>query len=87
MTSGLVRVYAILAAVVVFFVTWAAVAAQPWREATADPRVAALEARRAHLQLEAARVQRILDERHAAYRAALVPRVVEMPAVVSTHSS
>jgi len=45
MTDHVARLYALALALVVFFVTWAAVAAHPWATAKPDPRVAALAAR------------------------------------------
>ena len=74
MTSA-ARTYGLLAAVVVFFLAWAVVAAHPWRRAAAvDPRIAALDTRRAALRWEARRVQRVVDRRWAAYRVALARR-------------
>lgn len=70
------RVYAVVAAVLVFFVAWAAVAAHPWqrRSAAPDPRVAELQALRLRLARQSVAVQRILDRRFAAYAAALRER-------------
>jgi hypothetical protein len=55
MTSGLGRIYAIAAAIVVFFLSWAIIAARPWvqaPEAKADHRLAALDQRNVyHAQL------------------------------------
>ncbi|MGZ4332653.1 MAG: hypothetical protein ACXVRJ_00050 [Gaiellaceae bacterium] len=74
MTSGLVRLYAALVAIVCFFVAWAAVAAHPWREASRDPRLAALDERRAQVRHEAAHTRRVLARRYAAYRVAFRER-------------
>lgn len=75
MTKHVVRLYSLVAGVVVFFVAWAAVAAHPWQTtAAADPRLAALTARQQALQKESTRVKQILDRRFAAYRAALSSR-------------
>lgn len=74
MTDQLARLYALLVGIVVFFVTWAAVAAHPWRTAAPDPRLAALAARRAHVRSEAIHVRRVLAQRYAAYRVALRAR-------------
>lgn len=73
MTSGLVRLYALVVAVLVFFVTWAIVAAHPWqtRRATPDPRLATLDARRRALRAESVRVRRVLTHRWQLYRVAL----------------
>jgi hypothetical protein len=73
MTSS-ARLYAVLAAIVVFFLAWATVAAHPWRKAAVDPRLAALEQRRAALRQESLRIRRVLDRRWAAYRVAFARR-------------
>ena len=76
MTSAPVRLYAVVAAVLVFFVAWAVVAAHPWQRRTAapDPRVAQLQALRLRLSRQSIEVQRVLDRRFAAYAAALQER-------------
>jgi hypothetical protein len=75
MTDHVARVYALVAAVLVFFLVWAGVAAHPWRSTAAqDPRVTAVAARQLRLQQESLRVKRVLDRRWAAYRAALRER-------------
>jgi hypothetical protein len=74
MTSA-ARIYALLLALVLFFLTWATVAAHPWgRTAAPDPRMAALEQRRVALRHEAIRVRRVLERRWAAYRVARANR-------------
>lgn len=89
MTSQLARVYAALAAVVAFFLAWAAVAAHPWAAKTArDPRLVALEARRQRVQAESLRVKRIVEARAArAATAAPAVRVVNLPPLVMTRTS
>ncbi len=76
MTSHAARLYALAAAVLVFFVSWAAIAARPWASPAAkqDPRIAALAAREQRLRAESIAVKRILDRRWAAYRSALARR-------------
>jgi len=77
MTSHVARLYALVTAVVVFFVAWATVAAHPWRaqKTTAqDPRVAALQLRQQRVRAESLAVQRVLDRRWATYRAQLAAR-------------
>lgn len=76
MTSTPVRVYAVVAAALVFLVSWAVVAAHPWqtRTAAADPNLHTLQVLRARLQRQSLEVQRILDRRWAAYHAALRER-------------
>jgi hypothetical protein len=87
MTNHVVRLYALALAVIVFFVTWAAVAARPWPAPTAaDTRLAALDAREQRLRERSAAVQRIL-EREPAATATTPARVVSAPAVTETQSS
>jgi hypothetical protein len=89
MTSHVGRLYATAVAVVVLFLAWAAIAAQPWAPAAQDPRVRALAAREQRVRQESIRVQRIVDLRWAAYRGALArrkalaarPTIVQAPAV------
>jgi hypothetical protein len=77
MTSA-TRLYALVLAVLVFFLAWAAVAARPWAAesgpAPADPRVAQLAAREERLREQGAEVQRIIDARWGAYERALSTR-------------
>ena len=103
MTSQLARLYVLVVGVLVFFVTWAAVAAHPWAAKPAqDPRIAALAARQHRLQIDAVRVRRIVDARWTIYRRRLAAqhataaslartrpsvRVVNLPALVVTRSS
>ena len=84
MTSHVARLYALAAGVLVFFVTWAGVAAHPWqtRAATAqDPRLAALQVREQRLRAESLAVKRIVDRRWAVYRAHLALRRHEIAAI------
>lgn len=74
MTDTSHRTYAVVLALVVFFVTWAAVAARPWAAAKPDPRLVALAQREQRLRADARIVQRIVDRRMAAYRVALRQR-------------
>ena len=100
MTNHVVRLYAAAAALVVFFVTWVAIAAHPWVAPPADPRLTALTQREQRLQRDAKLVQLIVDRRWAVYRAALAQsktappaavapsvRVVTLPPVATTRSS
>ena len=87
MTDHVARLYATALAIVVFFLSWAAVAAQPWGhepEAKADPRLAQLDRRAEKLRQRQARVQRRLDRRFAAYRVALARRQAEIAALQAT---
>lgn len=84
MTSHVARLYALVAAVLVFFVAWAAIAAHPWRtktSAAADPRVATLQIREQRLRAEALAVKRVVDRRWAAYRAQLALRKREIASI------
>lgn len=69
------RLYAVVVAVLVFFVAWAAVAARPWATTTkSDPRLAALAKREQQLRTDARLVKLVVDKRFATYRAALAQR-------------
>jgi hypothetical protein len=72
MTSGshTGRLYAIAAAVLVFFLAWAVIAAHPWAsvQAARDPRLVALTKREQKLRREAKLVKRVVDRRFADYR-------------------
>lgn len=84
MTSHAARLYALVAAVLVFFVAWAAIAAHPWQTQQAvkqDPRLVALQLREQRLRADARAVQRVLDRRWAAYRAQLAVRKRQIVAV------
>jgi hypothetical protein len=77
MTSHVARLYALALALLVFFLTWAAVAAHPWAttsSVSADPRLAALAAREQRVQRESVAVRRIVDHRWAVYRSKLQAR-------------
>ncbi len=81
MTSHVGRLYAAAGALLAFFVLWATVAAHPWVSSpAADPRLAALAQRERHLRADAALVQKVVDRRYAAYRAALASRRSEIAA-------
>lgn len=89
MTSHIGRLYASAIAIVVLFLAWAAIAAQPWVPPSQDPRAQALAAREQRIRQESIRVQQIVDRRWATYRRALAqrkalaarPTVVQAPAV------
>ncbi len=85
MTSHVGRLYAAAIAIVVLFLSWAAIAARPWKPASADPRLAALTAREQRIRQESIRVQRIVDARWAAYRKEVAQRkaLAARPAVVA----
>jgi hypothetical protein len=84
MTSHVARLYALVAAVLVFFVAWGAIAAHPWRttsSASTDPRLAALQLREQRLRAESLAVKRIVDRRWAAYRVQLALRNRDIAAI------
>jgi hypothetical protein len=68
MTSHVGRLYAIALALVVFFLTWAVVAAKPWASQSSDPRLAALVVREQRLRVQSALVQQVVSASWAAYR-------------------
>lgn len=77
MTNSLGRSYTIALAVVVFFLSWAVIAARPWAEAPAakiDPRIAALNARERRLSKDAIEIRAIVQKRWAVYRVRLINR-------------
>jgi hypothetical protein len=80
MTDTSHRLYAVVFAVVVFFVSWAAVAAKPWATAKPDPRLTALAQREQRLRVDARLVQRVVDKRMAAYQLALRARNAQIAA-------
>ena len=83
MTSHAGRLYAVALALLVFFLTWATVAAHPWsRRSTprVDPRAAPLAAREQRLRHESLVVARIVRHRWAVYRAQLHARLHEIAA-------
>ena len=88
MTSS-ARIYSVALALLVFFLTWAAVAAKPWigsaESSAPDVRVAELAAREDQLQARGAEVQRILDERWATYDSQLTQRNEEIEAMRTSH--
>jgi hypothetical protein len=100
MTNHVVRLYTLACAVLLLFVSWAAIAARPWAaddNAKADPRWAALAAREKRLRQDAVYVGRTVAKRWRIYRArraarAVVPaapsvRVVNLPPVTATRTS
>jgi hypothetical protein len=84
MTSHTGRLYSLALALVVFFLTWAVIAARPWTSAKADPRLAALATREQRLRRESAVVRRIVARRWAAYRRELKARRAQIAAVAQT---
>jgi hypothetical protein len=100
MTNHVVRLYTASAAIVVFFVAWAGIAARPWVTPAPDPQVAALAQRQQRLQRDAGLVRLITARRAAADRAARIAaqaaapaapaptvRIVHLPPLTSTRTS
>jgi hypothetical protein len=102
MTSHVARLYTASVAIVVFFLAWVGVAANPWGSTAGDPQLAALAAREQEVRAESLAVQRIVNARWAAYRSELARRhaldaaqaappppvrVVTLPPVTITRSS
>ena len=87
MTDHVARLYALALAVVVFFVSWAAIAARPWQRAAADPRLALLAQRDAQLEREAALVRRVVAAQHRRTAAAPAVRIVNLPPLTITRTS
>jgi hypothetical protein len=54
------RLYAMAIAILVFFLIWAAVAAQPWKTAAPDPRLQQIALRQQALRRETALVNQVL---------------------------
>ena len=81
MTSHVGRLYALAVALLVLFLIWTAVAAQPWAApAPQDARLAALAAREQRVQIQSIAVRRIVQQRWAVYRKQLRTRSREIAA-------
>jgi hypothetical protein len=83
MTKPVGRLYATALALVLFFLTWAVVAAKPWTTADtpSDPRLQALALREKLLRQEAKSVNRVVARRWALYRRELAARRKQIAAV------
>lgn len=84
MTSHQGRLYVLALGLVVFFVSWAVVAAHPWASATPDPRLRGLAVREAQLRQEAKLVQKVVAVRWAKYRGELKLRRAEIARVAAS---
>jgi len=77
--SETARLYTIATVLLVFFLTWAAIAAHPWTGpdpvSKADPRAAAIAAREAHLLHRTRVARRVLTARWTRYQRRLAHRV------------
>lgn len=87
MTDRVTRLYVLVVAVLVFAVTWAAVAARPWAAAKPDPRLAALTQRERQLRVDAQLVQQIVAARSSVYRSALANNRQQVAATRSVASA
>jgi len=88
MTNHVVRLYAFAGALLVLFLTWAAIAARPWAAhvpAKADPRWAALAAREQKLRHESIVAQRVVAKRWRVYRVQLAARQRAISAAAQRH--
>ena len=74
MTDTSHRTYAVVLALVVFVVFFAALSLKPWPAPPADQRLLALQAREQQLRVDAKLVSSIVDQRWATYRQALQSR-------------
>ena len=74
MTDTSHRTYAVAIALVVFFLSWAAVAAHPWGTPKPDPRLVALDAREQRLRTDATIVARVVAAEAPPIRSALQAR-------------
>jgi hypothetical protein len=87
MTSHHGRLYALALALVVFFLSWAVVAAHPWATTAPDPRLRALAVREAQLRHEAKLVGKVVTKRWATYRQRLRERRAEIKRVVAANAA
>jgi hypothetical protein len=84
MTSHQGRLYFLALGLVVFFLSWAVVAAHPWATAAADPRLRGLAVREAQLRQEARLVQKVVATRWAKYRSELKLRRAQIARVAAS---
>jgi hypothetical protein len=90
MTNHTARLYALALTLVVFFVGWAAIAARPWAQTAADPRLAALNVRAAQLKQQAAFINQVVAIRaknNTSVATAPAVRVVNLPPLTITRTS
>jgi hypothetical protein len=83
MTDRTTRLYAVVVAVLVFFVAWAAVAARPWATTATDKRLVALASREQRLRADAKLVKLVVQRRYALYRAQLAKRQAQNAAATA----
>ena len=87
MTRHVARAYAAAGALLVLFLAWAVIAANPWaaQAAKVDPRITALQVREAHLRHEAVVVRRVVRHRWAVYKVRLAHRTHQIALVQKSH--
>ena len=87
MTRHIARAYAAAGAILVLFLAWAVIAANPWSTSAAavDPRVSALHARELKVRHEAVVVRRVVRHRWAVYRVRLARRHTEIAVATKAH--
>jgi hypothetical protein len=84
------RLYVFAVTLLVFFVAWAVVAAQPWvATSSAQRQIAALAAREQRIHVESLLVRRLRahSARQPVAAAAPAPRIVTLPPLVITRTS
>lgn len=89
MTSRVLRLYALTASLLVFFLAWAGIAARPWSSAStpqASGSTASLAVYQQRLQADAALLQRLSAQTPPRASAPLV-RVVTLPPLTTTRTS
>jgi len=88
MTNHTARLYVLALTLVVFFVGWAAIAARPWGQTAADPRLQALNLRAAQLKQRAAFINQVVAlKAHTTAAAAPAVKVVNLPPLTITKTS
>ena len=95
MTDRVVRLQALVLAILVFFVTWVLIAAHPWKETSAPaPAAVSIDGGLAAYEQQLARTSALADllaqrraNRAATLAAPLPPRIVTIPAVTATRTS
>jgi len=83
MTSGLGRIYVFGAALLLFLLLWAGIAARPWVSAAPDRRLAALDVRQQRLSAQLIAAQRQQAARWSAYRSAATQRQRQVAAAAT----
>lgn len=87
MTDHLVRLYALVVAVLAFFVTWALVAAQPWKAGVPEPASTVEWSRLDVLEQRLGRDAVLVEQLTETQATAPIPRLVTAPAITQTRTS